>query len=576
MQNDKFITISWAMAIHKILVRLERNKALAHLTFGDAIIYHDAAFESYVTRVQEGTVDPQALFALLRARLHRSVPLPELLRISHRLVDLLNEAPLVQDDLVFLCAGFPELLITVSQTALLNSSPVALDFLVAGLHEWIGLRHFSSTYSHLDVVQHICNFICSLAPQRPKDVVTLMAMLITQLEVGKPEEMLVTITMVRQMMHSLMASQQRGTHALGRALIDFIYRCKRTEALLDGTPLLQLIHCVGCPFHPLYSLVATHPIFDESEMIASLATVQTASHPLTKVAVFFALADYPHLRPEHESRLQEILDLECSAPAPSEPLHPPPMDTFVLLINSLTVGDCPRVVAEETLYVDFEQAYLVFVCAAEEILTAPSAQALRTLVKVTSAHPILAQRCLLLLSLCLKAGPERALIIEILSGMIRLSAIDEFCREKALSFLSIITASSYEMRCVAVPLFAKHVREHPQLFNLLSENLPPLFFADNAHREGSRAYAISIFWLVRSSERQSHLKFAFAAIQRSLKSTGRARDPCPPLIALLVRALGDLIKLQFISPKLGRFIPHRADLSLDSVARIHQAPRFRS
>lgn len=542
------------MALHKILTRLEERREASKQSHGDLLLFDDAAFEKYVMELLSGRINVQALVIFLRAKLHRSLPSHELLWISQRLVDLLNKVPSIQDDLVFLCSGFPELLVCVAQTALLDQSDASLNFLCSGLGEWITLGHFSSTLSHVDVVRHMSNVICAIGHQRPQEAVHLMTALIPRLYVGKQDDLLVAISILSQILETLLSLQLGGSMALGLALVDFIVRCKSREASFDCTFMLRLLHRIGCPLHPLCSLVFTHPMFDEKEMIAGLATGSNNGHPFTKTSALFVLADYPYLLSEHEVVLQDILTTECTSSSSSlilDQVKVLPLHKFIMLLSSLLVEDHLPNMAFDDFSSDFDLAYIAYIWAADGIRVNPSTLSIQTIVRITAAYPLLAQRTLFLLSFSLKQCPSRPVLLEILSGLMAVSSIDDFCQEKALSLLSVIAKSSYEMRCFSVPLLAQHVKKYPHLFNLVCEHLSPLLFSSNAQSEGARAYSISIFRLVRSSNRQSHLKFAFAAIQNSLQSAGKAHDLGEHSLALLVNTLAYLIKLQFISPKLG-------------------------
>ncbi|PJF19191.1 hypothetical protein PSACC_01037 [Paramicrosporidium saccamoebae] len=460
-------------------------------------------FSMLLDMVERGKVDLGIVLNYLGSRLHRNVPSYGLQRMSMILVTILTIAPAAEDIVYLIVRTFPDLLPTLSQTMLLEEKGAFSQFLRNGLEEWVQMPLFSHQITTLELKRCISVILRNVADA---DSLPLVVAFIRNLN-SAPEHIPEVLLLVQQLLSGLCIT---GDANLSIAVLEFAYSCKRAVPEMDTSNLLKLIGKIECPYSSLLAAICSCPLFTENEIVTILRlSPESQSDPATQLAALFALSDYPFLGEENEKVINNILELPtCDAVVDiSGEIH----DSFVLLMSVSISSPEPSPATQD--WQDFDVAYSAFFHSAMAILKSPTKMLLEQLVAITEFHPILAQRLLLLVSLCLKNPPSRDFFVDTVQCLLRISDIDDFCRERASTLLRSLCGSSLAIQQVVLPLIARQLHKYQRLANSVMSNIPSLVYSENATASSVAAYAVTISTLAKMVHKRTYMDFAFSSIR---------------------------------------------------------------
>jgi hypothetical protein len=134
---------------------------------------------------------------------------------------------------------------------------------------------------------------------------------------------------------------------------------------------------------------------------------------------------------------------------------------------------------------------------------------------------------------------------------LRISDIDDFCRERANTLLRSLCGSSLAIQQVVLPLLACQLHKYQKLANSVMSNIPSLVYSRSATSSSIAAYAVTVSIFAKMVHKRTYMDFAFSSIRSVLLANVR-RNFVPQTKAVLITALSDMVAAFYSSPEIGK------------------------
>lgn len=579
--------------MHKLL---ERKRLFGHLKectslatiVEDIIESTDIYFllDVLMERFVSGDLHLFELFNILNARLHRTMASQGLVNVRElctRLLNTFNEQS-IKDAMRKLFKNHPEL---IPYMANLMMALDEKEFLLLNLWDWIHLP--VTNVNPVEWLDMLINIVEYLLQQQVKDEIKtiyqyipslLQSMWISHNPVVCYEKSLAMLNKFFAYERTQRVLCSKLSLEFAMAIIELVVTLKTSDPKLDCTLHLNFI----CKLEmleevpPFFYMILTHPMFTEVETISILKIIcsqKDKTCPLARrIAGLMLLAEYPMMKKDHEQLLYKILvdyqqtDSNYDFKTNTEIGMVDSSDTGILIKNRLLLLMSSMFSSNFDMFdKNWKWDDLDYAFAAFSRLGINYGQAgnLAKMLSIVLVQPCLAQRLFFLVLLVLRNVPSSScsitlVITEAVKVLIGLSKIDDFCRIKSLNILKGLINASYTLRALILPVCCDMLKTNSQLFDLINESLASLVFsADSATLTGVRAFSVCVLRIARLDSRQSYLKYAFSSIQSVFKASGKSiKDLDAKSCALLFVALEELIRVKFISPKLGKHTCHQS------------------
>lgn len=359
---------------------------------------------------------------------------------------------------------------------------------------------------------------------------------------------------------------------LAYALVDWTLRAKFAHPQLNLTMIIEIFSRLieEIPIDECIQLALVHPIFSEQESMALMDGIGKSD--ISKTAVLMLVADYPMLCTVDGSLGKVDLSMPDDLKASSNLAQP--RNALLLCLKEMPSSLLlEQVIDAADNCQDLAYAYYSFQFG--QALKTMSLEALDNCVKLTRLFPGLAQRTFLLLCYLIKVYPtEPTLVVGSLDGLIKMASFKEdsqqqsqqqekepglqqhlYSRDRSLALLRGLGRGSIHLRSIIVPKLADCLGTIPAAFEIINELTPSLLYSADATQITSRAYCITAFNMTFQDRRQSYLKLAMSLIHTALRSItttrgGEGHDLDIKSITLLIMAMENLVRLEYVAPKL--------------------------
>lgn len=499
----------------------------------------------------------------IQARLHRSLAPCEFFKIATFLHRLLELEPHLTDFVLNMTVTFPHLMVVLSRLCLFQPSETADNFISEGLARWTTTKFFSNQYSQDELLRHLVSLlnhsIVRFSRGEPGTIQRIQGYCSKFIRSWKitSENLVNTLDMLISILSTLSLSRVPIDLDLTIAILEYIVDCKKMSPFHDCTILLECLPSLSCPYSPLFAVVMSHPMFNESETMASFKLVPTCREIdlFAHASALLSVADYPCLGKECDNMIKPIACAERYERCAINVDLCPVKNKLVLLacaaIESYGTTVDPSWLHERQ---DLDYLHIFFFISTLGLLTDDQSEThLKVLTNICLKEAKFVQRVLLLLPYALKTSPDPRILLTVVNALKSLTKVDDFSRIRALTMLDDLLKYTFEAKALILPLLALDIDLYPAVFILIKENLPSLLFEKDATSLGQDAYAVTIFRMSLSNSRQSFLNFAFASISAAIKPKSTIRDLSLANLAVLLDSVYELVKSRYIDPKLGIF-----------------------